>query len=553
MTVEVTQSDLNVVRRNFALDASYWAANSSIRLQKGMYDFAGREYLIEPMRSTFRRRAYLKGTQGGGSTAEILKTFHGMIYGYLSSGALYLFPTSDDMQDYSKAVMGPLVAMNPHVLGKWVKNVKGTTDAASLKTVNGANLFMRGAGLTKIIEGEAVGSKLTGISVDKVVFDEIEFMDKLAIAKALERMGDSDKKEEVYIGNPGPPGRGIDEIFNGSKDFRGSDQRHWFRKCLHCGEWTCAELEFPGCVKIRKDGTGFIGCKKCGKEVFVRDGHWDPQKSENSDYMHGYRWSQLTSPNNDPAEILAAFNDPPHGNLQDVYRLKLAVPYVAAENRLTIARVRECCGDYIMRDSDDGPCAFGLDVGKICRLVIGKRTGKKAYKIVKVARLSDWNDISNMVKRFNCKSGVIDIRPYENTARQFQKTHTKMRIFLCEYSETTPNEPSFNKNTGVVKVNRTEICDRTHDLIEDEGLIVFPQWSQPEIKQFAREVCDPVRKSEINKKTKIQVFRYDGREDHYRHALNYFLLAASGHKIAVAKSVRRHSQPKTVFNDYSRV
>ncbi len=44
-------------------------------------------------------------------------------------------------------------------------------------------------------------------------------------------------KEEVYIGNPGIPDRGIDEIFQGSKSFRGSDQRHWHRKCLHCGEW----------------------------------------------------------------------------------------------------------------------------------------------------------------------------------------------------------------------------------------------------------------------------------------------------------------------------
>lgn len=538
MGAELTTKDLA------NLDPAFWATVANkIKLQKDFYSFIGREYLYEPMISQFRRRCYMKGTQGGGSLLELLKSIHGMRYAHLPLGVLYMFPTTDDVHEFSKAILAPLISANPNSIGKWVKNVKGSTDTTSLKQIRGSNFFMRGAGLTKIIEGVGESTKLKGISTDKNVYDEVELMDPEALAKAKGRMGNSQVKEEVFIGNPGIPGRGIDEIFSHS------DQRHWFRKCRHCGERTCAELTFPDCVKIRPDGTGFIGCMKCGKEVFVRDGEWVPAYRDNSDYMHGYRWSQLTSPNNDPAEILEDFINPPQGNLADVYRLRLGLPYVATEDQLTIGQVLSRCGPFIMSNKDPGPCAFGLDVGKIKRLIIGKRIGRKSFEIVKVARLSSWDDISTMIMRFNCKSGVIDIRPYEDEARRFQKTH-KMRIFLCEYSETTPVGTSYNLKTGIVKVNRTEICDATHNLVAEDGLLTIPRNCE-EIRVFAAEVCNPAKILEVNKKTKQSVYRYRGTEDHYRHALNYFLLAAE--KIGRSNVRSQGKKYDTVDNEYARI
>ncbi len=550
----IEQLNKNAARRN----CGFWATQANkIHLQKGYYSFKDREYLIEPMSSTFLRRCYMKSAQGGGSLVEILKSFFGMIMGYLPRGVFYLFPSDKDMQDYSKGVMGPIIQANPSIK-KWVKAGKGASDAASLKSIAGANLYMRGAGLGQIIEGEGESGALKGISVDKVVFDEIELMDELAIAKAVARMYATEvnngEGEEVYIGNPGIPGRGIDKIFDLS------DQRHWFRKCQSCGEWTCAELSFPECVKIRPDGTGYIGCEKCGKPVFVRDGEWVPQDRSKSDHMHGYRWSRLTTPNCDPARVLEAFTNPPQGNLSDVYRLQLGLPHVASEDRLNTSQVFSRCGQDVMADSDPGPCAFGLDVGKICHLVIGKRIDRKRYEIVKVVRLpgiGDWREISQLIRKFNCKSGVIDIRPYEASARRFQAEH-KLRIFLCEYSESSTISKSFNPKTGIVKVNRTEICDESHSLIAEDGRLTIPRIS-PEIREFAKQVCDPAKSLEINKNTKIGVYRYRGKEDHYRHALNYFLLAVGKIGIAVKSHdggydwSRRPQGDKKVMNEYARI
>ncbi|KKL69353.1 hypothetical protein LCGC14_2115820, partial [marine sediment metagenome] len=451
------------------------------------------------------------------------------------------------------------VVANRQTIGKWVKaSSKGGSATTTLKQVNGANFFMRGAGLKQIVDGQvAEGVSLKGISADILVADEVELFDPDSLQKARGRMGasvdivdgvvdyDSAVDREVLIGNPGIPGYGIDKFF------LESDQRHWHRKCLHCNEWTCAELSFPECVKIRENGRGHIGCIKCGREVFVRDGKWVPKYRDKSDFRHGYRWSQLTSPcPKDPGMILDNFINPPENNLADVYRLQLGLPFINAEDRLTIPQVYSRCKDSLMAKTDPGPCAFGLDVGKIKHLVIGKRISRKSFQIVKVARLSDWDDISRMITKFNCTSGVIDARPYEDEARRFQKAH-HLRIFLCEYSETTPVGTTWNPKTRMVKVNRTEICDATHNLIAQDDLLILPKETHPEMKVFAEQICNPAKVLEVNKKTKQSLYRYRGTEDHYRHALNYFLMAAE--KIGVSERSGHRKKYKKVMNEYARI
>ncbi len=102
------------------------------------------------------------------------------------------------------------------------------------------------------------------------------------------------------------------------------------------------------CVGIRSDGTGYIRCQKCGRQVFVKNGEWVPAERHLSDHMHGYRWSCLTTPNNDPAEVLQAFRHPPQDNLSDVYRLKLGLAHTPAETMLVTSQVFARCGQDIM-------------------------------------------------------------------------------------------------------------------------------------------------------------------------------------------------------------
>jgi hypothetical protein len=73
----------------------------------------------------------------------------------------------------------------------------------------------------------------------------------------------------------------------------------------------------------------------------------------------------------------------------------------------------------------------------------------------------------------------------------------------------------------------------------------------PEIKEFAIQVCNPAKVLEVNKKTKQTLYRYRGTDDHYRHALNYFLLAVR--KIGRADPRGKRKKYRKVMNEYARI
>ncbi len=534
-----------------SLDVGVWVDLFKIRLQASKFSFTDHEYQVEPMCSRVRRKCIMKGTQGGFTEDEVLDSLHGMIYKYLPQGVLYLFPTTDDVNEFSKSRFNPLIVANREAIGKYVKTGGRGTDTASLKKIHNAFLYLRGARLSQKISDLNESSKLKSIPVDRVVFDEVDHMDEDVILKALGRMGHSKIKQERYLSNPLIPGEGIDKIF------QNSDQRYWYRKCFACGKWTCAELFFmedpERCVGTRVDGTGYIACHNCGREVLIKNGEWQPAVPSNSDYMHGYRWSQLSSAFNDPLEILHDFRDPPQGNLADVYRLRLGLAYIDAAERLTRAQVYACCNNDGMYHSHSGPCAMGVDVGDTKHIIIGARTGNDQYTIFKTIALDSWNDIHDLARKFNVKSAVIDLRPEKDAVMNFiAKESRMMTAFACEYSDNPAFTRTWDTKKKIVKDYRTSLFDETHRIVDTTGTLVIPRRC-PEIDEFVKQMCNPYKILETNKKTGAKQYRYRGDNDHYRNALNYFVLAASGHRIKIISSQYQTTKQEDVISEYERI
>ena len=560
------------------VNAGYWADQWGIKLQAGPFTFKGFEYQIEPMSFLGRRLCYLKARQCfGATTSEVLKDLHGMIMGKYKLGVAHIFPNMDEVGDFSKSIFKPLIAANKSSIGRYVKNVAGSTDTTTLKRVLDAMLFLRGARLGQKVgdSNENTSSKTSAFSCDKEVFDEVDFMDPVVIVKYLEAMNMSPHKHEVYLGNPSHEDFGIDLIF------QKSDQRYWFRKCLSCGKtppvdanhlwfkdksngWTCAEKSFPGCVKIRQDGTGYVGCDKCGKEVRVWAGEgtgaWVPDYPDKSNYMHGYRASQLMAPLNDPADTLESYVNPPYGNIADVYRLKLGRAYSDKNEKLRKSDVFLCCGNDGLYTKHPGPCAMGVDIGKVKHVVIGTKLPKDKYEILRAIKIPEgregWNQIADLARMYNVKSTVIDIRPYEDEARAYQVKHggggTNPETYLCEYSDTQITDSVFNPNTGIVKAHRTGIFDQSHRIIS-MGEVILPRQC-PEIEEFARQCCNCARFEEKDKRKNIIVHRYrptGDRQEHFRNAFNYFILACSGHRVGTVSRYET-KQYAEVDNEYER-
>jgi hypothetical protein len=72
-----------------------------------------------------------------------------------------------------------------------------------------------------------------------------------------------------------------------------------------------------------------------------------------------------------------------------------------------------------------------------------------------------------------------------------------------------------------------------------KGQIVLPRQNAA-IEEFARQCCNVARYKEKDKRTGQEVYRYrttgGDKADHFRNALNYAYLAASGSRIATVKS-----------------
>ena len=508
---------------------AYWANLHQVKLQAGPFSFKGRMYQIEPMNSMAKRLVFMKGTQGGWTEIVVLRSLHAMIYCRYPLGVLYLFPTNDNVHEFSKSRFAPLIRANPFSIGKFAKTERGgkATDTTTQKQIGSAFLYLRGARLTQQVGFSADDKEsvqLRSIPVDAFVADELDLMDDDIIEKARGRMAASTVQEEVYLSNPTASDRGVARLYNLS------DQRQLFRTCS-CGFKTCAEDSFPNCVKIDpKTNRGYIACGKCGKPVGIEKVEWVPKVKGDTEYV-GYHWSQLSSNFVDPADILRAYNDPPKGDLTDVYRLRLGLPYESAEDRLTPIIVTKCCGQEAMRYGHTGPCAMGVDVGKTFHVVIGTATGRDTFEIVRVAQLTDWTEIHDLAKRFDVTSAVIDIRPYEDSARRFQVAEP-YRIWLCEYTENAVLGDHFDDKMKTVKSYKTGVFDAVHALFAQRR-IVIPRVCQ-EMDLFIKQVCGSVKIKEENKRTGTVVYRYrptgtDG--DHYRNAMAYFYLAASGHRV----------------------
>lgn len=551
----------NIEIKTQGLDAAYWAASQKIVLATGgLFSFYERPYLIEPMQSRGGVEGSMKATGGGFSECQgILPTIHGLIFGRYEQGAGYFFPTDTDMQDYVKSRFNPLIQNNKESIGKYIKSGKAGTDAAGLKRIAGKNLYLRGSTLQPGDEGGDAkkSTKLTGIQFDRLVVDEIDQVDPDAVAKMRGRMSNATIDgvkggiEIRYIANPSDEDRGIDLYW------QKSNMKWWNMRCLVCGHLTnpvrCFVDNPEKLIGTGEGGRGYLRCSKCEKPLGYNDGEYVADNPNVKD-MVMYQWSHLSSAYIDPLRILRDFRNPPEGNIGDVYRLDLGLAYSSKDEKLRKDVVLSCCGNNGMPERHAGPCAMGVDNDDKKHVVIGIRTGNDRYEIVKVAVVEDFGQVHDLAIKYNVKSAVGDLRPNADSAREFQKME-KYKVYLNEYTESPLNEAFFNDNTGIVKSYRTGIFDSSHRVISG-GQLVLPRRC-PAIEDFAIQCCNCVKSKEVDKKKGVVVYRYKktgNGNDHYRNAFNYFLLAASGHRIRTVSPNRNGVAIKRdAINEYQHI
>jgi len=336
---------------------------------------------------------------------------------------------------------------------------------------------------------------------------------------ARHRVMHSKIKEIISLGTPTIPDYGMDALY---KD---SDQRIWMIQCEKCAKWSSIDLEFPNSIGRRPDGSAYRRCIYCGAEVNPMYGRWEAQYPSKSKDLVGWWISQLNSVYVDPTYIIDRYEDPPQGNLSEVMNSNLGRAYIPAENRLTPQEMWACQGEDPMLTRSEGPACMGVDVGTQLHVVIAQRKTRRTLEIIKMCRVTSFNDLHDLARDFNVKSAVIDLYPEQRKVREFQRKEN-ISVFGCQYLENRAGQAAWDDKDQIIKVDRTEICDASHEQVSIPSGLIIPRRNQ-EVEQFVQECCNIAKVLDEDKVTGGRIFRYKKLgPDHYRHALNYCILAS---------------------------
>lgn len=502
-----------------AVDAWSWAFYNKIQLVSGLFGIDGVEYQHGYMQSDARRKCVRKATQMTFTESEVIDSLHGCINRMYPRGVLYLFPTKDDVTDFSASRFKPLITENPTTIGRYVND----TNRENLKRVGSGFLFFRSASLSRDIQkSHKTSTKLKSIPTDKTVFDEMDEMDQAARGLAIKRMERSEVKKESYLANPTLNDFGVDRVYESE-----SDRRIWDIKCSKCGKHSCLELHFPACLERLKDGRVIRLCPKCrDRELYPKDGIWVPRNPSRSDWMEGFWISHLNNIFTDPREILDTYEKlewmKPY-EVTQFWNLVMGMGHVSAENRLTIQQVFDLCSNEGITNKDPGPCYMGVDQGNDLHVVIGKRSFQKAGRLVHLGIYRNWEDLDPLMKYFQVSRCVVDALPETRNARAFAERH-RGKVYLNYYNQHQKGSYAWNEKELIVSCNRSESLDASHKEIMDQAVILPKQCEI--VQKFAQHMHNVAKKLEEDEETGSKRYVYVKLgPDHFRHAFNYEAIA----------------------------
>jgi hypothetical protein len=482
-----------------------------------------------------------KGSQTGATMGKSLEIVHGAKYGLYPQGIIYYFPSKTAVEEFSAGRFKPLLKDNP-----LIKDMCNDVNSVYTRRIDKCNVSFHGCSGTTIIGGMAKDSTaVRSTPADWILLDERDLFDDEMASQVNQRLGNSTIRRRSDMGTPKLPDDGIDRLYNKS------DMRRWQIKCESCRKHTCLETEFPHCIKVNDKGVGYPVCIHCGREIYRGNGVWRPDRPTKDTV--GYWCSQLLNPNRDLALALREFDDPEEydTNEAEFQRTVMGNAFAKATDLLRESEVLSLCDNTHMAHSHDGPCAMGFDVGyPLIHVVIGHRIGKDKYRLVRMARVKNWDELHDLARRYNVKSTVGDAMPESHKIREHAEEAARYgnTVYPC-YTQSHLKTFDVWGSDNIVKVNKTDIFDRTHHMVTKPGMLIIPRVCQ-EVQIFAHQMTQCAKFLETDTKGNATYWyrKIGDKQDHYRCALNFWYLACK--KVGVPKTQRDRQREVTQDRTY---
>jgi len=446
---------------------------------------------------------------------------------------IYTLPTASYARKFTKSRFDPVVERSEYLKSQ----VPPGADSTELKQVGASFLHINGTTGT---------ASPISIDADALIQDEVDFSDPNILSQYASRLGHAENGGiKRSFSTPTTEGYGISALIDNSS------QARYHVRHDHCGKWvapsflkdviipgfdedvkefTKAELQNPN---IDIDGA-YLLCPSCRNPISPEN-MMDPEKRQ---WIHAYpdhvRGGYIVAPFD-----LYKYNAPPvtlraveHYNRRaDWYNFKIGETFQDQDNSV----VRKVIQDNTIEQwlepkvAADTGLLFGMDVGKVCHLVVGKKIGPESVAVVHAETVRQTGDnailerLQYLTTCFGFRRGVIDAGP-DFTIAQSAIMHMNYGVAYANYYTR-----SIRKDLSNFKVDETEqilSTSRTGSLDEmvrkvNKGKVTFARMK--EMETMTDHLCNIRR---VAGKTDMSVSQWNKvGDDHYAHALNYLLLA----------------------------
>ncbi len=509
--------------------------------------FEGYEYLNQPMRDTARRIVIQKAAQVGATVMAILRAVwfidtHG-------ASTMYLVPTHRSALRFSRGRFQVLLEHSPYLRGLFQAVKSGHHLRAGA-----ANFYCHGA---------RSRADLMSTPVQYLTLDERDelYLGKVAspqpwsaVELARQRLSGQRDYWELDLSTPTIPGHGI------AAEFAKSDQHFYQLCCPLCDEyatptWPDAVGQESG-VRDQESGIGsqmpcadgdldltpdsclltppFFRCVLCRqpwtedeRRQAIRAGRWVAAYPGRG--VRGYHLSQLIAPNATAERLVRqwqASRENPQAR-QVFYNSMLGLPYVAEGARLEERFIRDAVarGGYPMAATSQGS-TMGVDVGPTWFHVVvaeplpavppcdGGTTGG-FLRLVWAGKVHEWQQLPELIARYNVLAYVIDAMPETHQARALVRSFPQG--YLCYYGGPKSG-PALDSGSQVLRAPRTESLDAMY-LRWRTGKLLAPSDLPAE---FADHLQALVRVLRVGRDGQaVADYLEAGGPDHFAHALNY--------------------------------
>jgi hypothetical protein len=422
-----------------------------------------------------------------------------------------------------------------------------------LGDMNSTVTIQFGKGMLRFV-GANVESDFVEFAGDMYCVDETDQVDTWEnVELGRSRLGSSRYKLQVYTSNPSTPDGKIHQMF------LKSDQRKWMAPCTECGEFTNMDW-FETVVEPLSDSSGIAmgyqlrdkdWAPGCGRDIYIKcpscDGvvnrfsdscYWKPHAESK---IEGYHVpsivSSLVSVTEMYEEFIAGQSDP--SKMAYFYKMRLGLPFSAQGSSVSKNLLKRCSSEesvfeifperaHILEDMSEDPCSMGIDVSpKRLDIRISRNRGGKreAVYLAKLDTATAWDDLHNLIERYNVQCAVIDSGPDGHLIQTFQQ-NAKCTVWRCKYQGVgTDRTLKYNHNDMIIVIDQTEALDRGYSQLKSGKNLLPINYEHIYKGTYIKEMTALVRNYSEDKSGKPSYKWVGSKENHSRHADVYDLLA----------------------------